>query len=935
MDWVRMKKATYTWVIVLCLMIVFSGLFHITLLKFGAQPLANSEDFRNEDELDIINIDEKQTSDYLLTAENETHYKNLSIIKNWYFASYTNIFDFAVVGNVTFLATGNGLVIYNTTNPAQPKLISQSFSYERFYKIIIENDLAYLRSAYGPHLTILNCSNLYNPEIINEILFNDIQDFVIENKIAYITTSYVFYGLQIYNLSDPLNPSRISDYYFEDSIICYRIVKNDGYVFCLSPNEALLIFDVSDIQNPLLIVTHDITDFFAELLVKNNFLYLLGYNIFQIWDITNIYQHLVCDTIILVGLTSFSIHNNIAYIVNERDSEFLLYNVTNPYNIHLIASYASLLPQRYLYRSRIHIEGTIASITFEQASITFLNISDYSNVTRISIEFSGYIGGIYLVEDYAILKYDSHGIKILNISDIQNPWVITYLFIEGLYGNLCYENNLIYFYSSFTNRLLIFNLTDPTSPKKISHFETSGGIDKLIVRNGLAILERYSDFLIVNVSDPLNPSLLYDSFTYYYYLRGIVLYNNYLVAASGGYPNYYFRIVNITNPSSPVTITQVNFTRRPRSINLNGSYLFVHYYYPTEFEIYDLKNITNPVLISQFGLQPYLYQFIIRDNLLYLLNRDNGLEIREIDAQYNQTLFGVLSPTNYDFWDLAPESAINDDFCFLVLDTNVLVVGFDSDDDTIADYLEINEYGTDPNDSDSDDDLMSDGYEIDFDLDPLNATDALLDYDNDSLTNYDESLILTNPWLNDTDADFLTDDLEVFYGTNPLSPDTDFDGLTDFEEIFDYTTDPNECDSDGDSLDDGVEVHLHQTDPLDNDTDDDLITDGFEVIFGLDPLFDDASFDLDLDGLTNYEEFLLGTRPNRSDSDADGYSDLEEVEAGTDPTDSDDYPDYPNHTIPTEPLSWSGVFVTIFIVFSVSVFWMRKRYTISRRRKNS
>lgn len=74
------------------------------------------------------------------------------------------------------------------------------------------------------------------------------------------------------------------------------------------------------------------------------------------------------------------------------------------------------------------------------------------------------------------------------------------------------------------------------------------------------------------------------------------------------------------------------------------------------------------------------------------------------------------------------------------------------------------------------------------------------------------------------------------------------------------------------------------------DSDDDGMPDWWEILHGLDP-FDpsDAHEDLDGDGLTNLEEYLLGTDPNNSDTDGDGVPDGEEVALGLDPL----HPDNP------------------------------------------
>lgn len=93
----------------------------------------------------------------------------------------------------------------------------------------------------------------------------------------------------------------------------------------------------------------------------------------------------------------------------------------------------------------------------------------------------------------------------------------------------------------------------------------------------------------------------------------------------------------------------------------------------------------------------------------------------------------------------------------------------DSDGDNLDDYYEVMVSFTNPVDTDSDDNLISDDNE---------------DFDNDGLTNFQEYLLSTSPWDNDSDKDTLDDGTEVnIHNTNPLEPDTDFDGLDDADEV--------------------------------------------------------------------------------------------------------------------------------------------------------
>ncbi|QLG63938.1 helix-turn-helix domain-containing protein [Halorarum salinum] len=133
----------------------------------------------------------------------------------------------------------------------------------------------------------------------------------------------------------------------------------------------------------------------------------------------------------------------------------------------------------------------------------------------------------------------------------------------------------------------------------------------------------------------------------------------------------------------------------------------------------------------------------------------------------------------------------------------------DTDDDGLDDGKEVDEYGTNPLDADTDDDGIRDSLEIDG---PTNAT------------------------VPDTDDDGLEDGPEVNeHDTDPMDPDSDGDGLEDGPEVHEYGTDPNEADTDGDGLDDAAEVHEHDTDPLEADTDGDGLNDGTEVELGTAP----------------------------------------------------------------------------------------------------
>lgn len=110
--------------------------------------------------------------------------------------------------------------------------------------------------------------------------------------------------------------------------------------------------------------------------------------------------------------------------------------------------------------------------------------------------------------------------------------------------------------------------------------------------------------------------------------------------------------------------------------------------------------------------------------------------------------------------------------------------------------------------TDSDADGMDDDWERKHGL-VVGVKDGDADADVDGLTNLQEFLAALDPQDSDTDNDDLKDGAEVnTHHTNPASADTDADGLTDGAEVNTHGTNPLSADTDGDGFRDGLEVQL-------------------------------------------------------------------------------------------------------------------------------
>lgn len=216
-----------------------------------------------------------------------------------------------------------------------------------------------------------------------------------------------------------------------------------------------------------------------------------------------------------------------------------------------------------------------------------------------------------------------------------------------------------------------------------------------------------------------------------------------------------------------------------------------------------------------------------------------------LNPLYNSEIVGTYDRNSDNIYFLLSDKIVKNPQIHMIFRQN------DTDQDALGDIDE-EIFWTDKYEQDSDHDLLLDGYEV------------------------KESH--SNPAIADTDWDTLADGMEVnLYLSNPLIIDTDGDGLTDGDEVKIWGTSPTDIDTDNDYISDYAELFIFLTNPNNPDTDYDDMPDWWEIIYGLDPNFNDAENDEDLDGLFNGDEFINGTNPHLNDTDADNLSDGDEV----------------------------------------------------------
>lgn len=703
-----------------------------------------------------------------------------------------------------------GLEIINISDPQHPVKIA-SFKTAGIAKdVCIYKNHAYV--AIGPNgVDIIYVGEPKNPWRASTI---DPPGYIIEielrSNVLYVATN--FDGLYLFEVTDPAKPLLMSHWYDNQYMLTGLAVW--GKFVCLAAGyEGMLLIDFTFPSTPYLISSWDEPVGF-------------GYGV---------------DTI-LHG------PEHIAYLAFAEEG-FRILNFTDPTNISKVCEYHFPGTVR-----DIEVQGEIVYCCIYELGISILNVSDKSHPKEIGTYYDSR-GNCNDVDSYNTItisaeEYD--GLNIINTTDLSNPILYTKFLDHGLADEVIIQNSFAYV-ADRVGGLEIFNLSIVDHPQKIGQFMP---LDTLIldvnIKDDLALLSALNKgFYLVNISDPTNPKEIGSFYDDYYILSAICknefvytasingtvqIYNissptNITLISEYNLPNSYSQalslvvrndylfigtsidgviVLDVSNPAKIMQIGQYDDGGRAYDLEIADNYLFVADY-ADGLEILDINNVTNIQEISQLDTEGFSVELEIVDDWVFIADGSKGMSVVDISNIVDPQEIGSFTESRINGVAFYEQFIVT-----AALEDGLVILALDSDGDSITDFDEIELWGTDPYDQDTDGDQIPDGFEINYGLDPLNGQDGTEDPDEDRLINEEEYVYKTDPFNNDTDKDLMPDGYEVSKNLNPLvdngNADPDDDWLTNYQEYL-IGTEPLKKDTDSDGAIDGLE-YLYQTDPL-------------------------------------------------------------------------------------------------------------------------
>jgi hypothetical protein len=571
-----------------------------------------------------------------------------------------------VIDNLVLLADGNnGLLLINASDPAEPRLMGKypcEISYLKAnenYAYIICKGTAQIN--YGNVFQIIDISDAENPILVGEINQTQSGGFFhepyISENVVYATSGH---DLVTIDITNPYQPIEIASLNISGG---NYITKVDNYLL-VSKFTELKILNVSNPVNPILITTFqtnadsicsitaiNTTAFVADL--DSQYIYTIN-----ITDIVNPSQ---------IGLISYYSNGGLGNkdITLDYESQDFLYcadfrlglfcfDVTNKSQPELIGAFDT-----NCLAWALDVEGEYAYICSRRENPYYpsrLEIIDITNNSKPALVgkydcLDDTIRDVKVSGGYAYLCLAGEGLRILDVHDPTNPVVVgnySNNFTVGFFYNIWYdaESQLCYLPHPYYD-LLIIDCSDPSQPTLLSTFETwqSFLLNNVFLENNVAYLTSFAspgEIAIVDISNPQQPVLLSQKKV------GDVINDIYVKEGRAYLTGLYdpLIILDVSDPTTPELLSM--FDNRwfyGQGVAVEGSFAYIAQYVGG-LRVVDVSNPKKPFEVAAIRdhYRGICWDVYVREGYIFIADGWDGLEIYQlVPPKISQRLILILS----------------------------------------------------------------------------------------------------------------------------------------------------------------------------------------------------------------------------------------------------------------------------------------------------
>ena len=502
--------------------------------------------------LNIIDISNPNAPAPVTQLEHDTHFTNAQYYQNYLYLldskhqlfsvnvsnpsagsiAFNPVLDdvysgFWMLDQYAYLSDTTGVVhVYDFTDPDNLVPVNTIENFSLFVKPLFKGTLGYILNF--PGMNIIDFSDPVQPVLRGYLDLGGgyFGNFTISNNRLFVYKIIMESKIEIYDLSQPLNPGKLGKYpsFGRNKAVSVK----DGIAYAATGSGGLRLFDFDIPDKPLL----------AELDTKGK-------------------------------VDGLALNDQYAYLA-VTNSGLLIVDVTDPANPYPAGSYSP------------STNSTVNNVLVHD-QYAYLLGGPYNDVVDISDPLHPeYVGNIPVssnsrggdfYQGYLYIADATTGLRVLDISDPQAVTVVNTVDTPGWTYDLVCRDGMA-FVADGSNHLRIYDLADPANPVEISALEIPyASVMAVSLYDHFAVLAcDYQGIYFVDIADPLYPQSMGSIYIYDHDFNDVTVEDGYIyctaemngvfklgheliteITSQTGTPDAYDLSCNYPNPFNPVT----------------------------------------------------------------------------------------------------------------------------------------------------------------------------------------------------------------------------------------------------------------------------------------------------------------------------------------------------------------------------------------------
>lgn len=244
---------------------------------------------------------------------------------------------------------------------------------------------------------------------------------------------------------------------------------------------------------------------------------------------------------------------------------------------------------------------------------------------------------------YVATSKTNTGLTIVDLSDAENPMIISQLDISGKGRTITKDGNYVYMgVEKSTEGLAIVNVENPTGPILTKSFNVGGYGNQPVVSGNTLYMGVNADegFISVDITDKSNPSQL-DSLEIDDEEVKVVHLNGNHAYLGSSEDDEGLTVVDISNPSSLNIVTSLDVGEEVNAIEISGAFAFLGTEESNDsLIVVNISNPAGPSVVTSMDVGGEIQDLVMLGTYLYAAVDDNeaGLAVINIENPAAPTL---------------------------------------------------------------------------------------------------------------------------------------------------------------------------------------------------------------------------------------------------------------------------------------------------------